>query len=245
MNKLLKGKKFWNSISFEYSSDRTKGRKFIIDPALFELIGSVRRKKVLDVACGAGDISIALAQKGVTCTGIDFSENLIQQAKNKAAQLRLKINFIVGDVRNLNGELGNFDLVVVALLFPHFSSLKDIKKTIKNIAQVIKPQGRLIIAEPHPTFDFYMRNNLKNNNFNYLQSGLPYQFTMNIGDQVLQSEAYHWTLQDYSQALEEGGFLIKRIVEPKPLTEGAKIDQEWYKERSRYPSYILFDCQKL
>ncbi len=240
----LKGKEFWNATSSEYSADRTKSRKYVVDPALFETIGEIKGKKMLDVACGAGDISIPLVQQGAICTGIDFADDLVEVARGKARQLGLQIDYRVMDAREIQGLSNDYDLAVVALLFPHLPSKKDISSTIKGIASALKPNGRLVIAEPHPAFDYYMRTRLGNGEYRYFASGLLYDFTMDIGSKSLQSQAYHWTLQDYSDMLAEGGFVIRRIMEPRPTAESEKLQPTWYQEKVKYPSYIILDCLK-
>lgn len=241
-NEQLTGKVFWNATSSEYSADRTKSRKYVVDPALFETIGEVSGQKILDVACGAGDISIPLAQHGAICTGIDFADDLIEVARKKTKQLGLQIKYRTMDARKIQGLPNDYDLAVVALLFPHLPSKKDIASTIKGVASILKPNGRLIVAEPHPAFDYYMRTRLGNGDFRYFESGLLYDFTMDIGSRSLQSQAYHWTLQDYSDILTEGGFVIRRITEPRPTAESEKLEPTWYQKKIKYPSYIILDC---
>lgn len=244
MNESFKGKDFWDSTAVEYHSGRTKSRKYIVDPALFEVIGDVSGKRILDVACGAGDISIQLSQRGAICVGVDFSGELIKLGQKEAAKLGLNIDYRVMDARNIRSLDGKFDLAIVALLFPHLPALKDITQTVSGISRLLETDGRLVIAEPHPAFDFYMRKRLANGDFKYFSTGLPYEFQMDIGDHALTSEAYHWTLQDYSQALTEGGFVIRRVIEPQPIPESKAVDPEWYEEKSKYPSYIILDCVK-
>ena len=77
----LKGKAFWNCVAQDYALGRTQSRKTILDPEVYRLLRDVEGKRILDVACGAGVISIHLAEFGAKCTGVDYSENLIKIAK--------------------------------------------------------------------------------------------------------------------------------------------------------------------
>lgn len=56
---------------------------------------------VLDLGCGSGDLAIALAQRGLQVTGVDFVEAAIEQARAKAgalpAEVANRLNFQVGD----------------------------------------------------------------------------------------------------------------------------------------------------
>ena len=70
--------------------------------------------RVLDVACGSGNQSIPAARLGAKVTGVDIAPNLIEQARNWAANEYLEIKFDEGDAetRQLGAE-GDFDVVVV------------------------------------------------------------------------------------------------------------------------------------
>lgn len=74
--------------------------------------------KVVDVCCGNGRVSTHFALKGFTATGIDYSPAFIEDAKIKAEEHHVadKVDFILGDVRDLDALLGDrvFDVVVNA-----------------------------------------------------------------------------------------------------------------------------------
>ncbi len=68
--------------------------------------------RVLDVACGAGNLSLPAARAGAAIVGVDIAENLIEQARANAANENLKIQFDVGDAENLSYDEASFDAVV-------------------------------------------------------------------------------------------------------------------------------------
>lgn len=238
----LKGKEFWDKTALQYASNQTLGRKFVLDPSLFKFIGNIKGKKILDIACGAGSIIIPLAKKGGICSGIDFSKELIKIAQKRTKEENLKIDFRIMDVRKIKGLKSKyFDLIIITLLLPHLSKKTEIRKVLKSAYKLLKPTGKLLIGEPHPCFDFYMRNKLPTGNYNYFKSGLKYSFEMRAGKNLLKSEAYHWTIEDYSSFLKNTGFLIERITEPKFSGK----NQLSYEGGRRYPSYIILECQKI
>lgn len=67
--------------------------------------------KLLDVACGTGNVSIPAARTGANVTGLDIAPNLLQQARKRAESEGLKIEFIEGDAERLPQEAGQFDVV--------------------------------------------------------------------------------------------------------------------------------------
>ncbi|MBU8829691.1 class I SAM-dependent methyltransferase, partial [Mycolicibacterium goodii] len=86
-------------------------------PAIADLIAAGRvQDPVLDVGCGIGDLSIALAEAGHTVTGIDISTAAINQATEKAGDRDLTARFIQGDAT---------DLAALGLGEPQFNTVID------------------------------------------------------------------------------------------------------------------------
>jgi 2-polyprenyl-3-methyl-5-hydroxy-6-metoxy-1,4-benzoquinol methylase len=72
---------------------------------------------VLDVACGAGRHSLALARRGYAPTGIDLSEQSISEARGAAAASGLGAEFLLGDMRELPGP-ARFDGAFASTQWP-------------------------------------------------------------------------------------------------------------------------------
>ncbi|MEO7674645.1 MAG: class I SAM-dependent methyltransferase [Pyrinomonadaceae bacterium] len=68
--------------------------------------------KVLDVACGNGNLAVCAAQKGADVTGIDIAENLIQSARKRAKASGLNIRFETGDAEAMPYADDSFDVVM-------------------------------------------------------------------------------------------------------------------------------------
>ena len=57
--------------------------------------------RLLDVACGAGQLTLPAARKGIQVTGLDLAANLVQQARARAADEGLEIHVDEGDAEHL------------------------------------------------------------------------------------------------------------------------------------------------
>jgi len=68
--------------------------------------------RVLDVACGTGNLALLPARRGCVVSGVDIASNLIAQARARAAAEGLRINFKEGDAEALPFVGCQFDLVV-------------------------------------------------------------------------------------------------------------------------------------
>ncbi|HVT26474.1 MAG TPA: class I SAM-dependent methyltransferase [Lacipirellulaceae bacterium] len=100
------------------------------------------RGSVLDAGCGTGELSLFLAGRGNTVTGIDFLDEAIRRAKQKAAERQLPVTFLVKDAMSLKDWNERFDNVVDSGLFHVFSD-DDRKTYVAGLTTVLKPGGRM------------------------------------------------------------------------------------------------------
>ena len=102
--------------------------------------------RVLDVACGTADSSIALAKAGIPfVTGVDISEGMIKVGEEKIKSLNLNnINLKVEDCENLSFEDNSFDSAFIAFGIRNF---EDKKKGLNELRRVLKDNGHLLILE--------------------------------------------------------------------------------------------------
>jgi len=97
--------------------------------------------KVLDVACGTGDLSIALFENtGAQVVAVDFCRPMLELAAKKNRQL----SFVEGDALRLPFDDGAFDAVTIAFGLRNLSSVEG---GLKELRRVLKPQGWGVILE--------------------------------------------------------------------------------------------------
>jgi SAM-dependent methyltransferase len=99
--------------------------------------------KMLDVACGAGQIAIPAARQGVQVTGIDIATTQIEQARSRAQAEGLAVQFEEGDAEMLPYGDAAFDLVV-SLIGAMFAPRPD--RVAAELIRVCRPGGRIVMA---------------------------------------------------------------------------------------------------
>ncbi|MGY8665777.1 class I SAM-dependent methyltransferase [Bradyrhizobium sp. UFLA05-109] len=103
--------------------------------------------RVLDIACGTGNVTIPLARRGATVTGLDMTPHLLEEARARAAREGLRIRFDEGFAETLPYPDGSFD-VVVSMFGIMFSPLPA--TVASEIARVLRHGGRLALANWTP-----------------------------------------------------------------------------------------------
>lgn len=105
------------------------------------------RDRLLDVACGAGQIAIPAAHAGARVTGVDIAPNWIAQARDRAAAEGLDVQFDVGDAEALPYDDGSFD-VVVSLIGAMFAPRPD--RVTDELLRVTRAGGRIVMGNWTP-----------------------------------------------------------------------------------------------
>ncbi len=100
--------------------------------------------QVLDLGCGYGRHAMELAARGFHVVGLDLSTPLLVRGGEEAHRRGLTINFVRGDMRELDFE-NQFDGVYC--LFSTFGYFDDEtnKKTLQNVARALKPNGKVLV----------------------------------------------------------------------------------------------------
>jgi len=97
----------------------------------------------LDLACGTGAVSELAAAAGAEVTGVDLAPVLIDTAKERARELRLDIDYTVGDAERLELPDGGFEKVssTLGVMFA-----PDHEAVARELARVTRPGGRIALA---------------------------------------------------------------------------------------------------
>ena len=100
---------------------------------------------VLDAGCGTGEHALFFAARGHQVVGIDFVDEAIRRARNKAVERGLPVEFLVKDATTLGDWGERFATVIDCGLFHVFSD-HDRGRYVRGLARVVEPGGRLFLA---------------------------------------------------------------------------------------------------
>ena len=121
-----------------------------VSQALLGLLGQLAGLRVLDIACGHGRITRALARRGAEVVGIDISGKLIRMAQEAERNEPLNIRYIQGDVTAPNiFDTAAFDAATCSF---GLSDIDDLDGVIAAISNALRPGGPFVSSFLHPCF---------------------------------------------------------------------------------------------
>ena len=218
----------YDAMAAEYSSDNDEGvfNSLYERPAILSMLGDVKGLRVLDIGCGAGQLTRELVERGAVVTGIDVSPAMVEIARNRLGGLA---TFTIGALSEpLPFESGSFDVVVASLVM-HY--IEEWTPVLKEILRVLTPDGSLALSTHHPTMDWRVHSRAdyfakKQSTETWVKGGRPFEVT-----------TWRRPLSEISREIREAGFAIDVLAEPMPVDSLAEIDpskDEYLRTRAHF-----------
>lgn len=249
--------KAWDRLAekwiYSYTEHGDFNRQYIIDPAIFRMIGSVKGLTILDAGCGNGYLCRLLAKKGAKMAGVDISKRFIEIAKQKEKEAPLDIMYYSGTLSNLTMFSNErFDIVISNLAL---MDVLDLEKAMMEINRVLKKNGRLIFSIMHPCFSSspvrgwvrVPRDSQRKED--WIHWKVDRYFDRSV--QVWQyrdwppTYSFHRPLSDYIKILVKNGFTITDFEEPVPSKRAMREHyRELGNECDRIPWFLVIGCKK-
>lgn len=140
----------------------------------------IEGKKLLDLACGTGELSVRFAREGFEVTGADLSSDMLSVAKAKADQLALPIQFFQQDMAELE-DLGEYD--VIGIFTDSLNYLKDeqaVRQTFEGVYRLLK-SGGLFLFDVHSVYK--MDQIFADATFTFVEEEISYIWESFIGEE--------------------------------------------------------------
>jgi SAM-dependent methyltransferase len=193
-------------------------------PACLRLLGDVAGKRVLDAACGPGLYARELLARGADVTGFDQSPRMIEICREQAPAGEFRVHDL-GDPLDWLPD-ASVDLALCALAIEY---VDDRVGALRELRRVLRPGGALVLSRLHPTGDWLRHGG------NYFESRVISK-TWQAGWNVR-----YWLvpLETACEEFAAAGFLIERLLEPRPEPASAAVDPGRFAKVSREPHGFL------
>jgi SAM-dependent methyltransferase len=193
-------------------------------PVCLRLLGDVSGRRVLDVACGPGLYAEQLVARGARVVGLDHSRRMVDLCRQRVPAGEFHLHDLADPLDWLPD--GSVDLVLFALALEY---VDDRISALRELRRVLRPDGALVLSRMHPTGD-------------WLRHGGSYFHTRVIEETWSRGwRVRYWLapLEQTCEELHEAGFLIERLLEPRPAPEAADHNPDRYQRLCREPTGFL------
>lgn len=211
-------------------------------PSLFDLIGSVRGKRVCDLGCGQGEVARELARRGAAVVGVDVSSRMLEFARRHDVSNTAGIDYVLDDASTLE-RLGDpsFDGVVCNFAL---MDIPDLAPTLRTVRRTLRPDGWFVFSITHPCFQTPVSRwtitevgATAREVGGYFVEG--YWRSDNVHGVRGKVGAHHRTLSTYFNSLSEVGLILDRLSEPR--AEGEVADS--HPEGRDLPAVLIARCK--
>ena len=223
-------------------------RHFTTDYTFLNLIGDVRGKSVLDLACGEGYYCRPLKHSGAAkVVGVDISSKMIDLARDKEAKDHLGIRYECMDALKLP-VIGRFDIVLGSFLLHYSRTKEELATMCRNIYANLKEGGRFIgiNSSPDKPLQPDERYGVTRICEGPVRDGCVIRITMyENGKAACVFDNYHWTRKTYENAFISAGF--KNIVWHGIGVSREGIDRfgiQFWGPYLKQPGIAFFECSR-
>lgn len=229
--------KKWSSVpveEMENFGDGDFGRTEMLNPALFQLLGEVKGRKILDAGSGNGYLSRMLTKKGALVVGVEPGESMYQFAVEKEKNEKLGIEYIREDLSKFTFFKDDFDVVIANMVF---MDIPDYKPAIKNCISSLKKGGIFIYSLLHPCFpgfesDWQKLKHVEIKDY-FNESTIEAQY----------GHVFYRPLQNYINVTNDYRCVTERILEPQLSKEFS--DKNPALNRSHFvPQFIVIKARR-
>lgn len=143
-----------------------------------------KNAKILELCCGTGRLTIPIAKDGYHISGVDYTPSMLKQAKIKAFEAGLEINFIEADIRTLNLQ-EKFDLIFIPFnSIHHLYKNEDLFKALKSVENHLKKGGLFLLDCFNPNIQYIVESEK--------EQKVIAEYTTNDGREVLIKQIMHY-----------------------------------------------------
>ncbi len=241
----------YDKIAKEYKSAKQQlWRQHIERFTLFKLLGDLKGKTVLDLACGEGFYSRLIKRCGAArVVGVDISQGMIDLAQHEEDSNPLGIDYLVQDIKQL--ELHEtFDVVVAAYLLNYAQTYNQLLKICSVIARHLKDGCRLLLVNNNP--QHLVDGFMSTRKYGFIKrahgpliDGTPVDYIFFLGDDSFVITNYHLSIETHESAFQAAGFRRVTWHNPKLSPEIFNdADHHYWSGFLEQPPIIFVECEK-
>jgi ubiquinone/menaquinone biosynthesis C-methylase UbiE len=253
----------WGTVASWYDSHLEKTgdtyHEKVVYPNLLRILGDIKGKKILDLACGQGQFSRIMQNVGAYVTGVDLGKELITLAESHNKSIKEtgvhKVTYFTGSADDLYMiKDASVERVVCVLAL---QNIENLQKTIEEAGRVLVKEGSFIFVLNHPSFrnprqTHWGYDEAQNKQYRRIdeymsESHVKIDMTPGSAAKKKFTVSFHRPLQVYVKALTKQNFVVTRLEEWVSHRESEKGPKQKAENVSRkeIPLFMCIEVKKL
>lgn len=226
----------WSKADFDaeaYGDEGDFAHRELLNPTIFELLGELQGKNILDAGCGQGYLCRLLARRGAHVTGVEPAEGMYRYAVERESSEQLGITYAQEDLTYFACQ-SEFDCVIANMVL---MDIPDYEAAVRNCVAALKPGGDFIFAISHPCFE--------EGSAEWTRKGFVAvsEYLRDYAIAQMISSRFHRPLSSYINLVLREGCALHRMVEPQLSEEAAR---QFGNDRDVHvPSFIVLHAIKV
>lgn len=217
----------------------------IVIPGALAMLQPRKHETVLDLGCGQGVFTRALAERGAKVTGLDAADSLVRRARSYPSPAASALRYVTRDAADLHG-LGPFDAVSSILAL---QNLEHLGKVCLSAAKVLREGGRMLWVMNHPCFripkqtswEYDAESNIQFRRVDGYSRPHSIPILMHPGQEGSESTlSFHKSLTDLMSCAFSAGFMLADLEEwhsDKQSQPGPRAQAE-NRARDEFPLFL-------
>lgn len=228
----------WSNVPQEiveqFGDEGDATRRYLLNPIIFELLGDVAGKRILDAGCGQGYLSRQLARRGAIVTGIEPAQPWYAYASRREQAEPLGITYLQADLTTVQLAPDVFDYAIANMVL---MDIPNYLPALRNCITALKQGAWLLLSLLHPRFE--------ESGSEWSKKGYVEVREYLSVHAVRQKYGYfiHRPLSTYLNDIIREGCMLQRVIGPR-LDKA--IAHERHDERyTHVPGHIVIHASKL
>jgi 2-polyprenyl-3-methyl-5-hydroxy-6-metoxy-1,4-benzoquinol methylase len=210
------------------------GRRFLLNPHIFRLLGDVTGRDVLDAGSGQGYLSRLLAGRGARVTGVEPAEVFYRYAVASEAERGQGIRYLQATLAEVTGLDGQFDAVVSNVVL---QDIPDWVPALRSCVSALRPGGLLVFSLEHPCFAGGSQSWREHGCVQVHEYLREYERTQRYGT------AYNRPLSSYLNEVINLGCVLTEVTEPAP-PPGEEARSQLGPAAGHVPNFVIIAARR-
>lgn len=242
----------FDTIASRYSATASMAIRKALMQTMLHVIGDIKGKAVLDLACGSGMYTRLLKQQGAgKVVGVDISSEMLALAKEEESLAPLGIEYHQGDATSL-GCIDKFDLVTASFLLHYAPNQEQLLRMLQTIRANLRPGGHFVTANLNVRLtEGELSRNLAKYGFalrpqgSPLLDGTPVIVTLYLEQGPIAFETYYLSKAVYDRAFAAAGLEGVNWDHPWRFSflANASLGSDYWDDFRARPVISVLDCR--